>query len=154
MKNPGFYSGVFLWRKYRKMKILVRTLFDCSATGITGNFRLAQLPFRDKTNNVITDIASWSRSRNQQRNWETLMQVLGLRCQLNNVEDSQYRNNAWEFTFEVENPDIFGINQSLQLLRDDCDGVPMLIIQDSNSQPSILHTHGSDQNIWFETINN
>ena len=64
------------------MKYAVQTFFDITATGITGHFKPAKIPFRDAAGNTITDLESWTRSRNQQRNWETITQILGLRTQL------------------------------------------------------------------------
>lgn len=137
------------------MKILVETLFDCSATGTTGNFRTSILPYRDRVGNEIQDIKSWTRSRNQQRNWETLMQLMGLRCQIDNVESPTCNQDRWFFSFEIENPETFGSNGNLNLLYKDCEGVPMIQAQEAKyAGPSVLVTTGVDQNIWFKAINN
>lgn len=136
------------------MKILVETLFDCSATGTTGNFRPANLPYRDRCDTEICDYPSWARSRNQQRNWETLLQVMGLRCQLDDIEPSQQRNNRWYFSFIVDNSEIFGDSDDLVLLKQDCQGVPMVTgLHESPPQVSVIITQGPDQNIWFKSIN-
>jgi hypothetical protein len=136
------------------MKILVKTLFDCSNTGTTGNFRQDRLPFRDHINNLIADRESWNRSRNQQRNWETLLQVLGLRCQLENVTDTVYREGAWQFDFEVENAQVFGTDGALDLLLQDCEAVPMLhITNEREVSTAVLITQGQNQNIWFQSLN-
>jgi hypothetical protein len=136
------------------MKILVKTLFDCSATGTTGNFRPSQLPHRDRTDSAIHDHRTWSRSRNKQRNLETLLQVFGLRSQLENVSEIQCQDDAWQFTFEVDNPAVYGDADSLYLLLQDCEGVPMLTDLDEKIPiKSVLSTQGQDQNIWFTPIN-
>ena len=136
------------------MKIQVRTLFDCSTTGTTGNFRAAQLPYYDRAQNQIQDYTTWMRSRNQQRNWETLLQILGLRCQLENIQSSEHRDDAWHFSFEVDNVAVYGDRGDLVLLRQDCNGVPM-VTQLNESSPVVdtLVTQGQDQNIWFSTVN-
>jgi len=137
------------------MKIEVKTLFDCSTTGTTGNFRPSQMPYRDRANNEIRDHASWVRSRNQQRNWETLLQVLGLRCQIDAVEPSRHEQGAWYFTFDVDNLAVYGDRGDLALLHQDCDGVPMVTNLDQPTPAAAtLKTHGPDQNIWFTAVNN
>jgi hypothetical protein len=136
------------------MKILVKTLFDCSNTGTVGNFRQDRLPFHDHTHTLISDRDSWNRSRNQQRNWETLLQVLGLRCQLEMVTDCVVQHGVWQFEFEVENAEIFGPAGALDLLIQDCDGVPMLhIANEREVSTAVLITQGQNQNIWFQSLN-
>lgn len=134
------------------MKIQVRTLFDCSTTGTTGHFRAAQLPYRDRANNSIVDYASWTRSRNRQRNWETLLQIIGLRSQLDNIQPSEFRDGAWHFSFEVHNVAVFG--GDLDLLLQDCEGVPMVTnLDQATPTAATLITTGQHQNIWFQTVN-
>ena len=60
------------------MSIQITTDFDCRPTGVTGHLRENLLPFTDQLGQQVTDISSWVRSRNQQRNWETIMQLIGL----------------------------------------------------------------------------
>lgn len=136
------------------MKILVKTLFDCSSTGTTGNFRPAQLPYHDRAGHVVKDHATWQRSRNRQRNWETLLQILGLRCQLENIEPSHCLDGVWHFTYEVHNAAVYGDRGDLALLHQDCEGVPMVQGLDQET-PTVttLITQGQDQNIWFTPIN-
>ena len=136
------------------MKIQVRTLFDCSTTGTTGHFRPAQLPFRDRANQLITSYETWTQSRNRQRNWETLLQVLGLRCQLNNIEPCVFRDDAWHFSFEIDNVSVYGDRGQLELLLRDCQGVPMVDQLDQHTPvAAALTVSGPDQNIWFQAIN-
>ena len=68
------------------MRFVVQTFFDITATGVTGHYKPARVPFRDHAGNVITDESDWGRARNQQRNWETLTQILGLRTQLFRIQ--------------------------------------------------------------------
>ena len=49
------------------MRFVVQTFFDITATGVTGHYKPARVPFRDHAGNVITDEADWGRARNQQR---------------------------------------------------------------------------------------
>jgi hypothetical protein len=83
------------------------------------------IPFEDQAGQPIQDLAAWNRSRNQQRNWETLLQILGLRAQ----------------------------PMDLGLLND-CNGVPMLTgLTEKSGVERTISTHGADQNIWFLQLN-
>lgn len=140
-----------------RMKILCRTLFDCSRTGITGNFRVAELPFKDRTNQDIRNQQDWNQSRNQQRNYETLTQIFGLRTQPQNLTLPVRIDGAWQFEFESESEgvfDVYGDADPLAGLKLDCEGVPMVL--NLNEIPGLaptIRTQGSQQNIWFDTIN-
>lgn len=139
------------------MKILCRTLFDCSYTGTTGHFRVAEIPSVDRLGQQITDLKSWNHSRNQQRNWETLMQIIGLRTQPQDISVPVCYNNVWEFEFKSEAEGVFEIHgnpDQLYGLKQDCEGVPMMI--NLNEQPELAPTiciNGEGQNIWFSAVN-
>jgi len=138
------------------MKFACQTQFDITVTGITGHFKSAHMPFRDRAGQLIQDTESWNRSRNQQRNWETLTQILGLRTQLFALTDPipDQTGTRWMFEFETETDGIYGPNNDpTQVLRADANGVPML--RELNNTPdieSILVTDGPKQNIWFAPI--
>lgn len=138
------------------MKYAVQTFFDITATGITGHFKPSRIPFHDNVGNMITNAESWNRARNQQRNWETLTQILGLRTQLFRLQDPivDISNSAWMFEFETESDHIYGNDADpTSILRADADGVPMLTGLDNKPElASILVTAGLDQNIWFIPI--
>jgi len=140
------------------MKILCRTLFDCSYTGITGHFRVAEIPFTDRVGQQITDQLEWNRSRNQQRNWETLMQIIGLRTQPQDMTIPVCRDGVWEFEFKSESEgvfEIFGNSDPLAGLKADCEGVPMMInLKERPGLAPTISIFGEDQNIWFSTVNN
>ena len=138
------------------MKYAVQTLFDITATGITGHFKPAKVPFRDHAGNTIVDLESWNRARNQQRNWETITQILGLRTQLFRLQTpvADTTNRAWMFEFETETDHIYGDDSDpTRILRSDADGVPMLTgLNERSDLASVLVTSGADQNIWFTLI--
>jgi hypothetical protein len=139
------------------MRYACQTLFDITATGITGHFKSVRLPQCDLTGQQITDQSDWNRSRNQQRNWETLTQIIGLRTQLFDITDplADSTGTRWMFEFETETAGAFGpASDPCQVLLQDADGVPML--RDLNNGPDIepfLCTTGTRQNIWFAPIN-
>ena len=120
-----------------------RTLFDITATGVTGHYKSSRPPYMDAD--------SWNRARNQQRNFETLQQIASLRTQLFDITQPKIIDNMWQFEFSSENAGVFGDDCSV--IRADADGVPMLreLDNDLNVEP-VLVTEGPMQNIWFRII--
>jgi hypothetical protein len=135
------------------MKYACQTLFDITATGITGHCKSSKMPFRDRTGRIIGDVESWNRSRNQQRNWETITQILGLRAQLFNLTDPirDQTGTRWMFEFETETDGVYGPESDpVAVLREDAAGVPMLTqLENSTDVAQVLITQGLGQNIWF-----
>jgi hypothetical protein len=138
------------------MKFACQTLFDITATGVTGHCKTTRMPFQDRAGQTIHDVESWNRSRNQQRNWETLTQILSLRTQLFDLSEpmADQSGTRWMFEFETESEGIYGPESDpVSVLRSDAAGVPMLL--DLNNNPDIatvLVTDGARQNIWFAPI--
>ena len=140
------------------MKILCKTLFDCSRTGVVGYYRPAQIPFRDNTGSMITDQQSWIHARNQQRNWETIMQIISLRAQPTVSLYPVNKQGTWRFVFEIETPGVYSSTGDLDdynMLLAESQGVPMILgLGEEYQLDSFLHGSGAKQNIWFETVNN
>ena len=142
------------------MRFVCQTLFDITSTGVTGHCRLTRLPFTDRSGKTIKDMDGWNKARNQQRNWETLTQILSLRTQLVEVTTPviDQTGTRWMFEFETETPGVYGGDEDpTKVLRLDAAGVPML--RELNNDPdieSVLVTEGAQQNIWFApfSINN
>jgi hypothetical protein len=138
------------------MKYMCQTLFDITATGVTGHFKSSRIPFVDHAGQNITDTEQWNRSRNQQRNWETITQILSLRTQLFLLSTPipDQAGTRWMFEFETESDGIYGPElDPVQVLREDADGVPMLLELDNMPElDPYLVTSGAKQNIWFAPI--
>ena len=138
------------------MRFACQTLFDITATGVTGHCRTQRLPFQDRAEQVITDQQSWDRARNQQRNWETLQQILGLRTQLFDVTNPivDRTGTRWMFEFESDREGVFGPESDpVSVLREDAAGVPMLLGLDNDPDlEPFLVTTGDRQNIWFAAV--
>ena len=138
------------------MRFACQTLFDITATGVTGHCRTQRLPFQDRAEQVITDQQSWDRARNQQRNWETLQQILGLRTQLFDVTNPivDRTGTRWMFEFESDREGVFGPESDpVSVLREDAAGVPMLLGLDNDPDlEPFLVTTGDRQNIWFVAV--
>ena len=138
------------------MKYCCQTMFDITATGVTGHCKMSRMPFKDSSGQTIHDMVTWNRSRNQQRNWETITQILSLRTQLFNITEpiQDQTGTRWMFEFETESDGIYGSDSDpVSVLRLDAAGVPML--RELNNDPDIdtvLITEGPRQNIWFAPI--
>ena len=126
--------------------ICVLTDFDCRPTGVTGHFRTNVLPFVDRADQSITNFDSWNSSRNQQRNWETLLQLIGLYTQPQHISNIRMQNGRWEFEFETEFDDVFRLNDDpVGLLKQACRGVPII----NYVQQQLTALLQPDVNIWF-----
>ncbi len=133
------------------MKIQCQTLFDITATGTTGHVKPSRMPYQDRAGTKILDTELWNRSRNQQRNWETVTQLISLRTQVTGLTEPVKNHQVWQFEFEVENENLFtnGMDQ-LAVLKQDCTGVPMLTALDESAEIGTVLTVNT--NIWFALI--
>jgi hypothetical protein len=62
--------------------------------------------------------------------------------------------DTWQFEFEVEHVDVYGSDNDLSVLLNECNGVPMIVeLGEKLTRSATLITTGSNQNIWFEPIN-
>jgi hypothetical protein len=119
------------------------TLIDISNTGVT---------------------KGQSDARDQQRNWESVVQVLSLKTQpliirppvcfqnedlefLNFGEFYQGHKNVWAFQFRGERDDFYTIDQ----LEEDFDLIPIILGLDETARfmLPIFHTGGTLKNIYF-----
>jgi len=112
-------------------KITVHTLFDITNTGIIRNFKQVLL----QSHPYIKTEKQWKIAKQQQRNVDTLLQIISLRTQctiLNKPRFSKKNPNfknkvTWKFSFTTEHNEVFSKNNdSLGLLKEDCEHVPMI----------------------------
>ncbi|CAB4138140.1 hypothetical protein UFOVP328_333 [uncultured Caudovirales phage] len=132
------------------MRVQCRTFFDITATGVTGHFKPSRMPFSDLAGTVINTTEKWNRARNQQRNWETITQIISLRTQ---VDFSLPEKTAagWVFEFEFVNDHLFAIDQDpLAVLKNDCVDVPMIL--DLGETDTINTVLTVNKNIWFDVL--
>lgn len=136
------------------MRFKCSTLFDITATGVTGHYKSARIPFFDQAGQHIENELAWNYSRNQQRNWETVVQVIGLRTQIFKLDLPVEQDKTWSFEFEVETPAVFGPAENpVEYLESDASGVPMLLdLRNKEDITPTLVVSGQDQNIWFTSI--
>ena len=112
-------AEVYYRLKYEST-VEVYTLFDCTNTGVLNRQR-----------NINDD--NHALRRDQQRNFETILQCIGMRCQPLNINGPYQLINTegqkyWTFTFDFDQPDIFLKNNNpVGMLIEDCNQVPMII---------------------------
>lgn len=140
--------------KYLVMNIAGYTLIDITDTGV----------YRQSAENNL--------ARNQQRNWETVLQIIGLRTQPLNIRSprnpqlvslsnhqfgSYYRDSqrCWKFVFYIEKPDALGtIDNPIEFLEHDFDQIPIISgLTETISLPdSVFYTGGMLKNIYFRIL--
>lgn len=108
--------------------------------------------------------------RNQQRNWETVQQVLSLRTQPNILHTDSFlddlkkyqfginyqgQHRIWTFTFGVEYKDIYTLGADVfGHLRSDFKLTPIIteLTETAKFPQPIFYTSGPDNNIYFKTL--
>lgn len=121
---------------------------------------------------VIRDTAELELERNQQRNWETILQCIGLMTQPMNLQlppgpiehaDLKYfdfgemytgEHRVWTFKFSIDHDDIFADDHSdLGRLNNAVDQVPVVtyLSETARFMLPILHTSGAIKNIYFKS---
>lgn len=146
------------------IKIRCYTLFDITKTNVG----------RRKPN-TMESTAEYVKQRNQQVNYETVIQIISLRSQPENITDpkkqkisandtkwgSEYKDiydnqSMWSFSFTVYQSGVFddGVNELGNLILD-CNDVPMITnLEECKSLISRLNTTVEYKNIHFEVDNN
>lgn len=151
------------------MRTVIRcdTLFDITKTGILNR--------RTPINIPSEKILEWEHNRSRQSNFDTVIQVISLRTQPEDIstpilsqvnfnEDDKFGflfeqedpQPVWSFTFSINYNNVYddGINE-LGNLYYDCEGVPMIKIgSEWDKLPNFLDTTPELRNIYFEVIAN
>lgn len=123
-----------------------------------------------------TGVTKWTqekeKQRNQQRNWETVQQILSLKTQVLRIEqmivenqdvsildfgdyylkDLGFKYNLWAFEFDVEYIDAYSTpDDPYGILISDFEKVPVVTGLDEtiNLPVSLFYTHGKFKNIQF-----
>jgi len=131
-------------------------MFDITATGVRSHYKESHIPFLDDTGQLIENQSSRNRARNQQRNWETVNQIISLRTLPENIVDPQFDadTKTWIFRFDINNIESVTLNNDpVGALMRDCDGIPMIIgLGEQQELSQVLQTQGPRANIWFELV--
>jgi len=124
----------------------------------------------DITNTNVT--SGGGLERNQQRNWETFLQVLSLRTQLHNISGPEllanvhptkfglgfnHRNahNVWVMEFVLEFDGVFGTPEDpFCILAEDFEKVPIItgLTETIKIDPPVFMTDTWDKNIVFTRV--
>ena len=138
------------------MKIEVTTAFDCTPTHVMGNFSKDRLPMATRQGNKVTNQLEWIYARNQQRNWETMLQLMQLRSHIVTYTEPQHHpdTNLWKFVFEIERPEVYDNGtHPLGCLLDDCANVPIVIkLTESAGCANTIYVTGAEQNVWLRIL--
>lgn len=140
-------------------------MFNITRTGVLNRRTPASI-----TGDALTD---WEFKRSTQCNYDTVLQVISLRSQPENITtpkehtvnfkkaehfgflfDDEEDQSYWEFEFTVNYHGVFnnGINE-LGALYEDCNGVPMIkLSNDWKKLPNFLDSSPELRNIYFEVI--
>ena len=102
-----------------------------------------------------TDDPDWLMKRNQQRNYDTLMQVISLRCQPLDTDDQTLdlsrfdteMKRYWVLTFTVDRDDVLG--KAGELFLEDVHGIPVVpgLTETEPSFPPQFMAKGALKNI-------
>ena len=116
---------------------------------------------------VIRDDGEHELERNQQRNWETVLQCIGIRAQpiditwrqdLVNLENYEFgemyggEHMVWSFAFTVEHAGAFGSDlDPVKLLNQDFDEIPVVtyLTETARFILPVFYTAGAIKNIYF-----
>ena len=137
------------------MKVRCLTYFDITATGVKNHFKQSRIPFTDSAGNRINNADAWNRARDQQRNWETVNQLISLRAlPVDITEPVKITHNdrsAWVFEFVIEQQGALAIdNNPIGALINDCNLIPMLTGLDETAMSDQFLSPGV--NIFFDVV--
>lgn len=124
------------------MRVRCTTKFDITPTGVRG-----------RSSRGADTMSDWHHARNQQRNWETVNQILSLRTLPTNITQPEKSEDLglWIFEFEIEQPGAWTLDQDpLGALKSDCRDVPMIVGLTENHKldPYLV----PDENITFTIV--
>lgn len=153
-KSP-FYKGFFIGHKYLVANQYLYqgfTLVDITPTGVTTYTPKQEL------------------ERNQQRNWETVQQIISLRTQPTIITTANFTDDVkrynfginytgqhriWTFKFAVEYADIYQEGpDKFGLVKYDFKITPVILGLSETAQPerALFYPKGPWNNIYFKTL--
>jgi hypothetical protein len=146
-------------------KIECFTLFDITATGVNNSRSPESFPWMTRGGILVKDNKDLVQARNQQRNWDTLLQLIGMRTQSFEIETPKLLEatdhtslpvpvsdqRVWYFAFSVENPQQWLLDDDYyHWLKNDSDCVPMIVgLTETPGLDPYIIVQGSQTNLWF-----
>lgn len=125
------------------------TLVDITATGITKFTTQKEL------------------ERNQQRNWETVQQILGLKTQIFSLAQTNFKANIkshhfgdnykgsheiWQFEFDVEYDNLYKLDDDpVAVLAQDFHQIPIVtgLTETAEFPKGLFYSAGESKNVYF-----
>jgi len=136
--------------------IHISTLFDITKTNVLRKYEKRLLPYKTSHSTYNTK-SEWITARQQQSNWETMLQVISLRAQpvnisapTNQIESAKRfgyalaKRKVWSFSFQIESSDVFLLdNDPIGLLKQDCVNVILItgLTEDSKGIELVTENH-------------
>lgn len=146
------------------------TLFDITVTGVDGHSRSATWPVTTRTGMILNSHDELLRARNQQRNFDTVIQVISMRTQPFNISTPELLSlqqfselstgnvftkatKIWSFEFDIESADPWLLgDDEFAHIKSDSIQVPMIVgLTEDSGLDSWLVIQGSEQNIIYES---
>jgi hypothetical protein len=130
------------------------TRFDITATGVLGQYRENREIFNQADGSTIGDRVAWLKARNQQRNWDTVNQIIALRCLPYNIQAPRRQGEVWKFKFDLDSPAALSDQPGdLEFLRRDAQGVPMILgLDETTGLDATIQTQGVEVNTSFRIL--
>ena len=132
--------------------IIIQTLFDITNTDVVRQYK----SFLVKDHPTINTKEEWNQAKQQQNNFDTIIQIISLRTQptvlhaptIKTIKFNGKKQKVWELRITVEFEDIYfnGVDE-LGLLIDDSEHVPMINKLTSKIEDNYLRPN---KNIRFE----
>ena len=137
------------------MQVRCCTYFDITATGVKNHYKQSHGSFNDATGKTISDSVSWHRARNQQRNWETVNQLISLRALPIEISMPvicvEQDRKIWSFEFTIEQEGALALGEDiLGALLNDSYMVPMVTGLDETPDAGTFLSAG--RNIFFSVV--
>jgi hypothetical protein len=137
-------AGIYFFQGY--------SLIDITATGVIRSARADAV------------------DRNQQRNWETILQCIGLRTQPQNIQEPvsttanleylefgdfyQGEQKIWTWSWTVESAGVYDTDKPLSGLTQDFEQVPVVtgLTETAKFMLPIFYPYGTIKNVYFKEI--
>lgn len=143
------------------------TLVDVTNSGVLAAYKDAP-PFMDSAGQIVNSRETWERSRNQQRNWETFIQIASMITQptilkkstlIPNADLTNYNfsydgtANVWEFVLGAEQTCVFDGRFPASRLADMCHKIPVItgLTESIDFAMAMFNTSGN-VNLYFEKV--
>lgn len=145
-------------------KVEIYCLFDITASGVSSQHKNTAFPVITKQGQQITDPVALAQARNQQRNFDTLLQLLSLRTQIFEIKNPELtatppqqfhdKDRVWRMEFEIEPQSQWLVdNDDFWMLKQDSNGTPMIVgLTESPGLAPVLDTASKAPNILYQYV--